>query len=181
MNKLICNSLIASVVAVAGATTFAGQANAQSADVPFTGTVPNTCTINKTLDGKIGIADKINRNDILSSRSDEFTAGQLGEVEINCNTSGLVSIGALQAVSGPAINLQNDADPNGYRAELYTTNSNFNGASVPLVASGKPGVSRSPNGTAQKLYVHMVANKKNQVAIPGGSYQFKTTVTITPQ
>ena len=35
MKKLLCNSLVASVIAVAGATTFVSKAHAQSVDVDF--------------------------------------------------------------------------------------------------------------------------------------------------
>ena len=59
MKKLIRNSLIASVVAVAGAIAFTSQANAQSADVEFSGTVGNSCEITKISDGKLGVRDTL--------------------------------------------------------------------------------------------------------------------------
>ncbi len=91
MKKLIRNSLIASVVAVAGAAGFAGEANAQSADVNFDGTVGNTCEITKVRDGKIGV-----RSDLAgvlvtsSSLALEPTKVEFGVVEIDCNTSGTI-------------------------------------------------------------------------------------------
>ncbi|OYD93690.1 hypothetical protein CDG76_17000 [Nostoc sp. 'Peltigera membranacea cyanobiont' 210A] len=54
MRNILRNSLIASAVAVVGATAFVGKANAQSVDVDFTGSVPSTCTITKLADGVLG-------------------------------------------------------------------------------------------------------------------------------
>lgn len=190
MKKLLCNSLIASVVAVAGAAGFAGEAKAQlgpdasagksDVEVEFNGTVGSLCEISKVAggDGVIGLDDVNPRNYVLSSRSDEFSGGQLGEVKINCNGSGSVSIGALEAVSADAIALASTADQTFYRAELYESNSNFDD---PIVASGDTAVSRTLNGTEESLYVHMVVYNGENAAIPDGVYQFKTTVSVTPQ
>lgn len=67
MKKLLCNSLVASVIAVAGATTFVSKAHAQSVDVDFSGNVGNACEIEKISDGVVGLTDTLSREDVLSS------------------------------------------------------------------------------------------------------------------
>ncbi|MEO1374499.1 MAG: hypothetical protein AAFW70_09330 [Cyanobacteria bacterium J06635_10] len=84
MKKLLWNSLIASVVAIAGATTFASQANAQSVDVDFNGTVGNTCEISKESDGTLGLTTD---NKGLAANDN------MAVVQVNCVGSGSVSVG----------------------------------------------------------------------------------------
>ncbi|NJM19992.1 MAG: hypothetical protein HC907_15480 [Richelia sp. SM1_7_0] len=126
MKKLLRNSLIASVVAVAGATTFANQANAQSADVDFSGTVGNLCSITKVNDGQMGVADLINSDSIFTARPDESSQAQLGEIDVNCNTTGEISVGDLTPISADAISLSNESS---YSRDAFVADSpaNFTG------------------------------------------------------
>ncbi|NJL81431.1 MAG: hypothetical protein HC836_43495 [Richelia sp. RM2_1_2] len=178
MKKLLRNSLIASVVAVAGATTFANQANAQSADVDFSGTVGNLCSITKVNDGQMGVADLINSDSIFTARPDESSQAQLGEIDVNCNTTGEISVGDLTPISADAISLSNESS---YSRDAFVADSpaNFTGGNELAVHTTNKTSVVGLNGTPQRLYVHAVAQTPG--AIPAGNYTFRTTVTITPQ
>lgn len=180
MKKLLRNSLIASVVAVAGATAFAGQANAQSVDVNFNGTVGNTCEITKLKDGKLGITDLRQSGEFLTSSPTESSKGELGEIEVNCIGSGEISVTAPTPISADAQALVNTGIE--YNPNVYILNSDST-----LVTSAGRGF-QSPikgpetlalNGTPQKLDVYMFIGTNNPT--PAGNYQYSTTVTITPQ
>ena len=177
MKKLLCNSLIASVVAVVGATTFVSKAHAQTADIDFTATVGNTCTINKLQDGVMGVADTLGSDQTLSSKPDESSQGQLGQVEVNCNTSGVISVSQLTPTGTDANALSNAA---GYSANAFvsTDSSDFDGNQIAQADNNTTGVVTT-NGSAQTLFVHALAS--SDTSIPVGSYAFQTTVTVTPQ
>ncbi len=174
MNKLICNSLIASVVAVAGATTFAGQANAQSADVPFTGTVPNTCTFGTVLPGemKLSSTDK----NVLDARN-----GKPGEITVTCNTTGNIKIDPLTPQNPTAVSFSQK--PKYFSgAELWKT-ANLSGSSFigTYVGGGQNTGPKSitSNGAPQTFYVAGYVRDDSGTAIPTGTYNYKTTITIT--
>lgn len=178
MKKLIRNSLIASVVAVAGAAGFAGEAKAQSADVDFNGTVGNACTITKDLDGTM----EINPTDssLLDARD-----GTPGEITVNCNTTGTIEVDELTPQSAAAIDLA--AQPQYFAgAELWETSdltgtqiaANYTGDDGTGATDSGPGVI-APNGTDQKLYVSAFARDASGTPIPAGTYDYTTTITVT--
>lgn len=177
MKKLLRNSLIASVVAVAGAAGFAGEAKAQNADVDFTGTVGNVCTITKDLDGTMAINP--GNNTVLDARD-----GTPGEITVNCNTTGTIEVGALSPQSAAATDLAAQADY-GSGAELWETSdlsgtafaATYIGTSNPAGNSGP--VAISPNGVDQKLYVSAFVRDDSGTAIPAGTYDYTTTITVT--
>lgn len=194
MKKLIRNSLIASVVAVAGAAGFAGEAKAQfgpdassqpsDVEVNFTGEVGNLCEITKVKDGKMGLTD--NRpQEFLSSRPDESSEGELGEIEVNCNESGEISVTAPTPISADAQALVNTGVEYNPNVQIFNSGTQF--ADSTLVTSegrafqttNKPPETLTLNGTPQTLYVHMFIYTDNPT--PAGNYQYSTTVTITPQ
>ena len=183
MKKLFRNSLIASVVAVAGATTFAGEANAQSVDVDFSGTIGNTCEITKLKDGKLAARD--NDDIYIDARPVVATRAELGEVSVNCNGSGAVTLGSLTPTSADATTLS-QVPGYGYLLSVSTDPNNIyssaldqlNNGSLGTIPNGNTNV-LNLNGSAQTLYLNVVAT--GGTTIPGGNYAFRTTVTITPQ
>ncbi|MEO1185273.1 MAG: hypothetical protein AAFX46_11480, partial [Cyanobacteria bacterium J06636_27] len=147
--------------------------------VNFTGEVGNLCEITKLKDGKMGIADTLGDDKILSSRPDESTNGELAEVEVNCNTGGQISVTSLTPDSSDATNFSTTA---GYLKNAFVAENATDFATPNIeLANGEGGKTStiSLNGTAKTLFVHGVASSDNPV--PAGNYAFKATVTITPQ
>ena len=169
MKKLIRNSLIASVVAVAGAAGFAGEAKAQSVPVDFNGTVGNVCSITKNQDGTLAVRD-VSPN-TLTAKSYEVATAIMGEISVNCNESGTVTDSGLTPVSADATTFSQR--PN-YRGgiELHT---NFTQESLLPVGP------TNFNGTEQTIYVQAFAVDDSGDAVPSGTYAFTTTITVTPQ
>lgn len=172
MKKLLCNSLVASVVAVAGATVFASQANAQSVDVDFNGTVQDSCEINKVRDGNLNLQD--DGKTLGSLGVAQWVDPNGGAIKVNCTGSGIFSITTPEPVSNDAINLSNK--PN-YRAKntLWRTVAN---TKYELTSQG-PSAPYALNGNEEEMYVNMIVY--NSEAVPAGDYTFKTTVTLTAQ
>ncbi len=185
MKKLFRNSLIASVVAVAGATTFAGEANAQSVDVDFSGTIGNTCEITKIKDGKVGVrGDSPGILIANPSLALEPSQVEFGVVEINCSNSGTIQVGQVTATSADAQTL---ASQSGSSLLNYVFD-NPNGDSSSIIADTDDGTARSntvginPNGTPQQYYIGIGAQgTSSSTPIPPGQYAYSATISVTPQ
>ena len=186
MKNLLRNSLIASVVAVAGATTFAAEANAQSVDVYFSGTIGNACEINKIKDGKLGMADS--NGGYLHANPNDSSQGELGEINVNCNGSGQVTLTNLNPISADAQDL---ASYSLYSQHviLATDDSNTKTSAIAQAFEGYNGyeglnIDTSANvldfnGSSKTLYLDMWAS--DQQDLRDGEYTYRTTVTVTPQ
>ncbi|AFY55758.1 hypothetical protein Riv7116_3294 [Rivularia sp. PCC 7116] len=176
MKKLICNSLIASVVAVAGAAGFAGEANAQSVDVDFSGTVTSSCEITKVSDGNLGLSN--NNNTSLRSKPSEASDGKAGEISVTCAGSGDMSVTEPVAVSQDAQNFA-DLSDFGASSQLYLNAQGSGG----VLASQDPTFGSktvTSNGQPVSVYAFIAVGSSTQ-PVPEGDYTFRTTVTVAPQ
>lgn len=180
MKKLLCNSLIASVVVVAGATTSTSQANAQSADVDFSGDVANTCQVTKVKDGTLGFNS--NPTIGLGAKPDQYPGGELAEVSVNCNGSGTISITPVSAVSAPATALANKS---GFSSGASIVSDTSATNDTIITDTSRPPGTITPNsdGTPQSVYIHMWARDMTNggTLVAPGNYVFRTTVSVTPQ
>lgn len=159
--KSVGQYILASTIAFSGVFSVAMNANAQSVDVNFTGTVPSACSVTKVSDGVLKL---VGANDTL--RSNQFDpAADRGAVKVTCVGSGMVTIGSLVPTSQNAINLGSTNSVN--LLDEY----NGNMGSNTTVYS---------NGMQKTFYIDATVNN-NARPIPSGTYSYKTTVNVTPQ
>jgi len=157
--------LIASVLAVVGATAFIGKANAQSVPVDFNGTVPNTCQISKLTDGALTV---VAANDISSTP---------GTVSISCTGSGAIGVSATSytAPSNAVV-----TETSGWVTGEGLGSVQRNTSTTGFFGNG---VTTSPvafNGGTKTYNVYGRIYNLNG-ALPIGNYSFRTTVNITAQ
>lgn len=163
---MIRRLLMTCALVVMGAAAMAPKANAQSIDVPFTGTVGGACTFSALTPGKLGV----NSSTRATSMHSSYSGGAEGKVNISCNRASSVKVSKPMQTAGPRFTPQSYfaqvLDPNG--RTTYVTQSSSN-APLSITTSSNP----------IPLRVRMSVSKGSTLA--PGTYGFKTTLTVTPR
>ncbi|MDB9495045.1 hypothetical protein PN441_07690 [Spirulina major CS-329] len=145
-------------LAVLGAITFAPKASAQTADVPFNGSVTSTCTFGTPAAGTV------------TATGDTFTSTASGTVTLTCNSAAsTLAIAAPTQVSGPALTAT--------AVTSEVTGTAFNGGTA--ITNVSPATAAGAILTNDPLVVDMTW--KHSANIPGGTYKFNVQLTATPQ
>gem|GEM_PF-3304812 len=151
-----------------------GKADAVSVDVEFSGTINNTCTINKVSDGNLSLGNLVGRNDLFTARIDQGSEAILGEVEISCIGGGSVFVTPPIANSFDAQNLSAAT----VNAEVYDSNNIFNSNTEKADANQGLTSNINFNGATNTYYVNLSVDNGGNM-IPPGDYNYQTTVIIT--
>lgn len=191
MKKLLRNSLIASVVAVAGATTFAAEANAQSAkkrpakkppskvskaqsfdspEIEFTATVPKSCTFGTPTSGTLveNTAEAYAR--LVSSPS---VGGQDAIIPLSCNSGATIAVKELQEVATNGMTRQTGQK---WVNVLVSDGS----SSTRLYEDGSKDTVTKTAAFSETLTVTMDIKYEEPILNPG-TYTYRTVITATPQ
>lgn len=172
---------LAGTLAILSAVALAPKAQAQqSGIIDFSGTVTSTCTFGYI---QAGILEQPDSNAEYMMAAGEFNGvGQSGSVELQCTYPGLISVSPpvkIQAPEGfdPTTTAQAVLD-SGDEIVTSSTNGNFND-----YAPWNEGVSSAPipSGGYNSPVVMVVGNYDYIKGLPGGTYQYQVTVTVTPQ
>ncbi len=174
-------------LAVIGAVATASQVHAQSVDVPFDGSVGNSCTFGAPVGGTL--APRANNKAMEASTGVAGLAtptGTAGSVSISCIFGGSLTVatpvgtapaGYTPAVTQSVVELASDGS-----ATSANTGGNFNAAwaAFPTAALAIP----ADTGTPETLNVGMVIGQNAgggaATNIPPGLYNYSVTVTVTP-
>ena len=138
------------------------KANAQSIDVPFSGTVGGNCTFSDVTPGKL----VVNRGTNKTALAAGFPGGVMGKVSVTCNRSSFLRVSKPVQTSGPSFTPT--------RADGYVDSPVGS-----TTSSSSSGLRISSIGRAIPLEVDMIVEKGSTLA--PGTYGFKTTLTVTPQ
>jgi hypothetical protein len=161
-------ALVSSLVVIAAVASTA-KAQAESVDVQFNGTIPNSCTITKISDGNLYMV-----NNYVMDAND----GGRAQVNVNCKSNGQVTIGdpvpttpdasSYDSLSGTetVAELWNSSTGGGYLADSQGM---FGSSSYTAVS----------NSTDVPLYIN-VFTRNGSVPLSVGTYGFQTTVTVNP-
>ncbi|MCC5628163.1 hypothetical protein LC613_08530 [Nostoc sphaeroides CHAB 2801] len=172
-----------SSLAVLSAVAFTPKAQAQNADVDFTGTVPATCTINSTTNGTLAL---VNARNLLA----DATNGTPANLNVSCNAGTTFTITSVAnngtALSGSATYAANIAGVFTSVRDGATTVANGN-----VSPNGLASIAGNPPGVAGALQVGPITNKNYAVdmsvfnigstALPIGNYNVRVNVALTPQ
>ena len=168
---------LASCVAL-GSIAFGGKAQAQSVDVPFGGTITNTCTFGVPTAGVLVRSGNLNAVEG-STGVTGFATGTAGRVSLNCTAGGSVVSAAPAPVAVPA----------GFTPVVrqsvvqLNTSTSFTSASVGGNFNATPWTRATtaltvPAG-AQTLNVAMIAGTNAAGAPPAGTYTYNVRLTAT--
>ncbi|MGD1910455.1 MAG: hypothetical protein ACFB2X_06275 [Rivularia sp. (in: cyanobacteria)] len=163
---MIRRLIVTSVLAVLSAAAIAPKANAQSIDVPFTGTVGGACSFTGLTPGKLVVNSATNATRIASY----YSGGADGKVSITCNRASSVKVSKPIQTAGPKFTPTSYTvrvdDPSGKYTAVSQSVTN---APLAITTSSKP----------IPLKVRMSVTQNSTFA--PGNYGFKTTLTVTPR
>ncbi|MEM8613587.1 MAG: hypothetical protein AAGF93_16310 [Cyanobacteria bacterium P01_H01_bin.105] len=150
---MIRHLALASVLAIGSSVILAPTAKADSADVPFDGTVPAFCILDNVQAGTLAAVGTPAVE--LDSRA---PGGTSGSVDLTCNSASTVQVDTVKKTAGPAIN-------------PFNTMTWLNGG-IGVVNYAGPVV-------GQQIDVDLKVDQGGAL-LPPGDYEFEVTVTATP-
>lgn len=157
------------------------KAQAQSADVPFGGTIPSNCVFGTPTPGilvKTGTFAAIEGSTGVSG----VNFGTAGKVSVNCSTGATLTVAAPTAVVVPATfvpaKTQSVVQRGTNTALTDFASANTGGPFWPASAFPAQGITL-PAGNSD-LNVAMVAGDVVSGSIPSGSYSYYVRVTVAP-
>ena len=163
---MIRRLIVTSVLAVLSAAAIAPKANAQSIDVPFTGTVGGACTFSGLTPGKLATEAPGDLNGLYSYTN----GGTDGKVSISCNRASSLKVSKPVQTQGPQFT------PTTYLAEARAPSGKYtyisqNGSGAPLT------IATSTNPIPLRIRMKFYSRS----SLTPGTYGFKTTLTVTPR
>jgi hypothetical protein len=157
---MIRRSLLTAALIIVGSAAVAPKTMAQTADVPFTGTVGGVCNFDQITPGKLGLNQPVNPTALAGG----FSGGVFGKVIVSCNQGGRVSISKPQQTGGPGFT---PVFSNGMINSPLGSTSSQGGSPMSL-----------PSGNGLPLDIDMFVDKGSPLA--PGNYSYVTTLTIVP-
>jgi hypothetical protein len=156
---------------VLGSIGFAGQAQAQSVDMPFDGNVPGSCTFGTVTPG---VLVRSSLGAVMAAGGGVFgptpTNGTAARVTVTCTGGSALTV-AVPTGAGPA-----GFVPNTVQAIVQKANG-------PEIASARLGPAFDPITGATQLNVSLAvgagAGVPNSPPIPTGNYSYKVNLSIT--
>jgi hypothetical protein len=143
-----------------------GFAASDTADIDFSGSVPQSCTFGLKTNGLL-----------TNSGSGTLTTGTAGTVPIVCNT-----VGSTLKIAAPTPTPGSVAAT----ADSLSSTATLTGANIGTITSGGTTTitlaSQSTVGSPTEVTVGMTAdfNTTYGTNIPGGNYNYTVTLTLTP-
>ncbi|MDJ0675634.1 MAG: hypothetical protein QNJ36_09695 [Calothrix sp. MO_167.B42] len=175
MKKLIRNSLIASVVAVAGVVSGAGASFAGSTTLDLNGTVPPSCNFDQ--------ASYSNSAPDVYGKGDG-TTNELwweGSFDVSCNHGGQVNITVDDVTESDTVATARELPE--YYAEYFSVTDGSNYQT--LWANGE-----MPNNTSSHTYntgslyynfsLYVDTNTPSSTGLPAGDYSYTISMTAAP-
>ncbi|MGD1910453.1 MAG: hypothetical protein ACFB2X_06265 [Rivularia sp. (in: cyanobacteria)] len=157
---MIRRLIVTSVLAVLSATAIAPKANAQSIDVPFTGTVGGACSFSKPVPGTLKPYSQRSTN---SSSPRALIGNVQGKVTVNCNSSAKVRASAPVQTGGPKFTPKSSSASIKFAGTNHSYGTNTN---MPL-KTGESNIEVFP-------YID------KGTPLEPGTYSYRVTLTITP-
>ncbi|MCC5610006.1 hypothetical protein LC612_25335 [Nostoc sp. CHAB 5834] len=157
---MIRRSLLTAALIIVGSVALAPKTMAQTANVPFTGTVSGVCNFDQITPGQLGLNQPTNPTALAGGHP----GGSFGRVVLSCNQGARVSISQPQQTGGPQFtpiySIGIMQSPFGY--------TDSQGGSPVLL----------PGGSNLPLDIDMIVDKGSPL-VPG-NYSYVTTLTIVP-
>jgi hypothetical protein len=158
MYLMIRRSLLTAALIVAGGVAIAPKANAQSINVPFSGSIGSVCTVNSVSPGSLTPNSETSPTYMYTS--------SYGQFSVNCNQQAYVTTSIPSITSSPLTNPS-------YSYSYVSSNYGGSYADQSGYSYGHYIGSGSSN-----FYVEMSVGSNS--ALPPGNYSYVTTVSITP-
>jgi hypothetical protein len=181
LNIKYCTKLSASLLLLSS-IVFAAQAQAQSIDVPFNGTITNTCTFGVVTDGQLAQAGSLAAIEG-STGVDTLGTGNAAQVSVDCPNGANLTVAAPVAVSvPPTFNpsvIQSIVQRGSNTASTDFTSANVNGPFDSNVWDKSTAPLVLPAGNSD-LNVAMIAGENAVGTIPSGFYSYTVTLTVAP-
>lgn len=175
MKNLRRLALVSSIAAL-GAVAFNPKAQAETADVTFSGNIPFACSFSSTTPGALAVSGGWIEG---ATNIPGFDKGTAGSTTLSCNGPALVTPSAPIKLSAPTGFDDSNAQSLIYIADnadgsQFVSNSTNNGPWTSY-ASNTGGIP-IPTNTPRVLQVGMATGSSNG-SVVAGSYSYKVTVT----
>ncbi len=178
MSKIKSLVLRTAGFAIAGSLAIAGQAQAQSVDVNFTGNVGSTCTFGVPTTGVLAPANQgILGLSGLGNFPNVTNTGSAATVTLSCGNGGTLTVGAPVKVTAPA------AFTPAVTESFASVNGNNTSASVGARFTTQPTTPIAVPAGVQTVTVGMITGTGGAPGgqLPSGAYNYNVTLTATPQ
>ncbi|WP_353932657.1 hypothetical protein WJM97_08755 [Okeanomitos corallinicola TIOX110] len=164
---MIRRSLLTAALILGGSVIAAPKVNAQSIDVPFTGSVGGVCNVGQVTPGMLGTYSPGGPGTNPTMLDTYAPGGSQGKVAVSCNQDAVVSVSKPRQTGG---------------SDFIAINS-YSNLNSPFGSSwadgmGAFGTHIIPPGLGMELTIDMMVDKG--VALVPDVYNFVTTVSITP-
>ena len=163
---MIRRLLVTSVFAALGAAAMAPKVNAQSIDVPFTGTVGGACSFSGLTPGKLVVNSATNATRLASY----YSGGANGEVSITCNRASSVKVSKPVQTQGPK-----------FTSKSYTVRVNDPSGKYTAVSQSVASAPLAIPTSTKPIPLKILMSITQDSAFAPGTYGFKTTLTVTPR
>jgi hypothetical protein len=165
--------LFASVLVLGSAVVLsAPSANAQSVNMPFSGTVATNCTFGTPTAGQLSLSGT-SPNTLSAEQSATGSSASASTVTLNCTAPASLSVSAPTQISGPQLSPVNCSSV--VRAR------NLQGS--PLInypsCAGFSSPATFPNNLANPT-LEVFMSVQTAGAIPSGTYGYEVILTLTP-
>jgi hypothetical protein len=171
---------VVSGLAVLSAVAFAPKAGAQTVDINFSGTVTGTCAFSGTTNGSLGQYMPTAPFVEATNGTPIGNTGTTGTTTVNCTTGGQVTVAAPVKVAAPT-----GFTDTTKHAVVYDVATNVNTSATVGTPIWINGISTSPltipANTNRTLRVGMLVGVPGSTGgVPAGTYNYKVTLTATP-
>lgn len=180
---------LAATIAILSTVALAPKAQAQyqaqeSTIIDFSGTVQSICSFNNTLAGNL--EQPFPTAEYLIANSDFSEFGRSGFVEVECRNPGMIRVSAPVKIQAPAAFNPRTAqavilDRRSGNTATASTSGNFSNE-WPWDSGYEDFIPVDPvdyDGASSYSIMMVVGNNGDMNGLPGGTYEYQVTVTVT--
>ncbi|MEM1394166.1 MAG: hypothetical protein AAGG00_12900 [Cyanobacteria bacterium P01_H01_bin.150] len=174
MKKLLRNSLIASVVTVAGVVSGANNAMAVDSDpIEFTGTIPGSCTFGTPTSGTLleYTEQSVTVANLYSNKS--------AEISLTCNTGATIEVKGFQEEIPIGMTINKDRNVSTQEGWLIEVTDESDNDTRLYPDGSKSEAIIKLNAFEEDLTVRLDVYYE-ETSLKPGTYTYRTTITATP-
>jgi hypothetical protein len=171
-------ALVAGVAALS-AVAFSPKAQAQTANVDFSGTVPATCTVISANPGTLAMVSD-SQYTAYNYPGDSIGVGVAGNIKINCNAGTTFTVTSVSD-NGGTVNFSNADGTNVATDKGVTIRDATTKAIVSSTTLGAAGPVITGPLTSKNYAVQLNLFTLSSQPLPVGNYKVRAVVTLAPQ
>jgi hypothetical protein len=159
------------------AVAFSPKAQAQTADVDFTGNVPATCTVNSVTPGTLALVSQSGgTNNVLRTN-----VGSEGKINVSCNAGTTFTINSITNNGTDSAIFSNIVSNQTTQQGLFVSIANPSGNAIANSVSTNTSPVQPGPIVNQDYDVYLTLINPGNASLPVGNYGFRVNVSLAPQ